>query len=117
LSADSTGFKVCGEGAWQALKQGLQGRRPSPAGWNRRPPALGRKGHRTVDTAMSGVRATSGRSRSPPGKEGLRPVLPDLRGRSPDDGDLGTPTADGACDTPRCRTAILAHVGTADLPL
>ena len=45
------------------------------------------------------------------------PVLPDLLDQIPDDEDIGTVTADGAYDTRRCHSAIIAHGGTAIIPI
>ncbi|WP_127563116.1 IS5 family transposase, partial [Nioella ostreopsis] len=50
-------------------------------------------------------------------REGDSPVLPDLLDQIPDDEDIGTVTADGAYDTRRCHSAIIAHGGTAIIPI
>ena len=52
-----------------------------------------------------------------PSPEGDSPVLPDLLGQIPQDEDIGTVTADGAYDTRRCHSAIIARGGTAVIPI
>lgn len=101
LLVDSTGIKFPGDGEWPARKHGGQGRRQ----W--------RRVHLAMDTATSGIRAVE----FTPSREGDSPVLPDLPGRIPEDEDFGTVTADGACDTRRCHSAITAHGGTAITPI
>ncbi|AWI86865.1 IS5/IS1182 family transposase (plasmid) [Alloyangia pacifica] len=101
LLVDSTGIKFLGDGEWQARKHGLQGRRQ----W--------RKVHLAMDTATSDIRAVE----FTPSREGDSPVLPDLLDQIPDDEDIGTVTADGAYDTRRCHSAIIAHGGTAIIPI
>jgi len=44
-------------------------------------------------------------------------VLPDLLGQSPAGEQIGTVTADGAYDTRRCHTAILARAATPIIPI
>ena len=97
LLVDSTGIKFLGDGEWQARKHGVQGRRQ----W--------RKVHLAIDTATSDIRAVE----FTPSREGDSPVLPDLLAQIPDDEDIGTVTADGAYDTRRCHSAIIARGGTA----
>lgn len=101
LMVDSTGIKFLGDGEWQARKHGVQGRRQ----W--------RKVHLAMDTATSDIRAVE----FTPSREGDSPVLPDLLDQIPDDEDIGTVTADGAYDTRRCHSAIIAHGGTAIIPI
>ena len=101
LLVDSTGIKFLGDGEWQARKHGVQGRRQ----W--------RKVHLAMDTATSDIRAVE----FTPSREGDSPVLPDLLDQIPDDEDIGTVTADGAYDTRRCHSAIIAHGGTAIIPI
>lgn len=48
-----------------------------------------------------------------PRREGDSPVLPDLLCQIPQDEDIATVTADGAYDTRRCHSAIIARGGTA----
>jgi hypothetical protein len=100
LLVDSTGIKFLGDGEWQARKHGVQGRRQ----W--------RKVHLAMDTATSDIRAVE----FTPSREGDSPVLPDLLDQIPDDEDIGTVTADGAYDTRRCHSAIIARGGTAIIP-
>jgi hypothetical protein len=97
LLVDSTGIKFLGDGEWQARKHGVQGRRQ----W--------RKVHLAMDTATSGIRAVE----FTPSREGDSPVLPDLLDQIPQDEDIGTVTADGAYDTRRRHSAIIARSGTA----
>jgi hypothetical protein len=101
LLVDSTGIKFLGDGEWQARKHGVQGRRQ----W--------RKIRLAMDTATSDIRAVE----FTPGREGDSPVLPDLLGQIPEAEDIGTVTADGAYDTRRCHSAIIAHGGTAIIPI
>jgi hypothetical protein len=72
-----------------------------------------RKVHPAMDTATSDIRAVE----FTPGREGGSPVLPDPLDQIPDDEDIGTVTADGACDTRRCHSAIIARGGTAIIPI
>jgi len=101
LLVDSTGIKFLGDGEWQARKHGIQGRRQ----W--------RKVHLAMDTATSDILAVEFTH----SREGDSPVLPDLLGQIPEDEDIGTVTADGACDTRRCHSAIIARGGTAIIPI
>ena len=97
---DSTGIKFLGDGEWQARKHGVQGRRQ----W--------RKVHLAMDTATSDIRAVEFTSSS----DGDSPVLPDLLDQIPEAEDIGTVTADGACDTRRCHTAVIEREATAIIP-
>ncbi|PTR11138.1 DDE family transposase [Cereibacter azotoformans] len=101
LLVDSTGIKFLGDGKWQARKHGVQGRRQ----W--------RKVHLAMDTATSDVRAVE----FTPSREGDSPVLPDLLDQIRVDEAIGTVTADGAYDTRRCHSAIIARGGTAIIPI
>lgn len=101
LLVDSTGIKFLGDGEWQARKHGVQGRRQ----W--------RKVHLAMDTATSDIRAVE----FTPSREGDSPILPDLLDQIPEDEDIGTVTADGACDTRRCHSAIIARGATAIIPI
>ena len=101
LLVDSTGIKFLGDGEWQARKHGVQGRRR----W--------RKVHLAMDTATSDIRAVEFTAC----QEGDSPVLPDLLDQIPDDEDIGTVTADGAYDTRRGHSAIIARGGTAIIPI
>ena len=127
LLVDSTGIKFLGDGAlswfackplpgnkWQARKHGVQGRRQSLP--DRRLPAIaerGRKVHLAMDTATSDIRAVE----STPSSDGDSPVLPELLDQIPEGEAIGTVTADGACDTRRCHTAIIDRQATAIIPI
>ncbi|MEG4641447.1 transposase, partial [Paracoccus sp. APAP_BH8] len=65
------------------------------------------------DTATSDIRAV----KFTPSREGDSPVLPDLLGQIPEDAEIGTVTADGAYDSRRCHSAIIACGGTAIIPI
>ena len=101
LLVDSTGIKFLGDGEWQARKHGVQGRRQ----W--------RKVHLAMDPATSDIRAVE----FTPSRDGDSPVLPDLLRQIPADEQIGTVTADGAYDTRRCHTAILAREATPIIPI
>ena len=101
LLVDSTGIKFLGDGEWQARKHGVQRRRQ----W--------RKVHLAMDTATSDIRAVEFTS----SREGDSPVLPELLNQLPDDEDIDTVTADGAYDTRRCHSAIIARGSTAIIPI
>jgi hypothetical protein len=66
-----------------------------------------------MDTATSDIRAVE----FTPSRDGDSPVLPDLLDQIPEDEDIGTVTADGAHDTRRCHTAIIAPGATAITPI
>jgi hypothetical protein len=66
-----------------------------------------------MDTATSDIRAVE----FTPSREGDSPVLPDLLGQIPEDEDIGTVTADGAHDTRRGHSAVIARGGTAIIPI
>ena len=101
LLVDRTGIKFLGDGEWQARKHGVQGRRQ----W--------RKGHLAMDTATSDIRAVE----FTPGRDGDSPVLPDMLDQIPEDEEIGTVTADGAYDTRRCHSAILARGAVPIIPI
>ena len=101
LLADSTGIKFLGDGEWQARKHGVQCRRQR------------RMVHLAMDKATSDIRAVE----FTPSREGDSPVLPDLLDQISEDEDIGTVTADGACDTRRCHSTITARGGTAIIPI
>jgi hypothetical protein len=82
---------------WQARKHGAQGRRQ----W--------RKVHLAMDATTSDIRAVE----FTPGREGDSRVLPDLLDQIPHAEDIATVTADGAYDTRRCHSAIIARGATA----
>lgn len=66
-----------------------------------------------MDTATSDIRAVEFTSSS----DGDSPVLPDLLDQIPEGEDIGTVTADGACDTRRCPTAVIDREATAIIPI
>ena len=66
-----------------------------------------------MDTATSDIRAVEFTSSS----DGDSPVLPDLLDQVPEGEDIGTVTADGACDTRRCHTAVIDREATAIIPI
>ncbi len=94
-------IKFLGDGEWQARKHGVQSRRQ----W--------RKVHLAMDTATSDLRAVEFTFSG----DGDSPVLPDLPDQIPEGEDIDTVTADGACDTRRCHTAIIDRHATAIIPI
>lgn len=72
-----------------------------------------RKVHLAMAPATSGIRAVE----FTPGRDGDSPVLPDLFGRIPEAEQIGSVTADGAHDTRRCHTAILACEAIPIIPI
>ena len=66
-----------------------------------------------MNTATSDIRAVE----FTPSREGGSPVLPGLLNQIPDDEEICTVTADGAYDTRRCHSAIIARGGTAIIPI
>lgn len=52
-----------------------------------------------------------------PSREGDSPVLPDLLDQIPEDEEIGAATADGAYDTRRCHSAMIARGATAIIPI
>ena len=98
---DSTGIKFLGDGEWLARKHGTHRRRQY------------RKVHLAVDTATADIRAVEFTS----SREGDSPVLPELLDQIPDGEEIGTVTGDGAFDTRRCHSAILARGGTGVSPI
>ncbi|SDJ63607.1 IS5-like element ISPth1 family transposase [Salipiger marinus] len=101
LLVDSTGIKFLGDGEWLARKHGTHRRRQY------------RKVHLAMDTATGDIRAVEFTS----SREGDSPVLPDLLDQIPEDEEIGTVTGDGAFDTRRCHSAILARGGTGIIPI
>jgi len=113
LLVDSTGIKFLGDGEWQARKHGVQGRRARHCPRTNGGQGSRRKVHLAMDTATSDIRAVE----FTPSREGDSPVLPDLLDQIPDDEDIGTVTADGADDTRRRHSAIIARGATAIIPI
>ncbi len=95
------GIKFPGDGERQARRHGVQGRRQ----W--------RKVHLAMDTATSDIRAVE----FTPGSDGDSPVLPYLPDQISKGEAIGTVTADGACDTRRCHTAIIGRQATTIIPI
>jgi hypothetical protein len=113
LLVDSTGIKFLGDGEWQARKHGVQDRRQSLPG-------------RRCKASLRGAQGPSGDGyrhlRHPgggfsPSRDGGSPVLPDLLEQIPLGENIGSVTADGAYDTRRCHTAILARDGVPIIPI
>jgi len=100
LLIDSTGIKTEGEGEWNARKHGGPRRR------------LWRKVHIGIDEKTLEVRALEVTGSN----IGDAPVLPDLLDQIPDDEQIGSVTADGACDTRKCHEAIAARDAAAVIP-
>ena len=71
------------------------------------------KVHLAADPARSDIRAVE----FTPSRDGDGPVLPDLPGQKLDDEEIGTVTADGACDTRRCHKAITDRQATPIIPI
>jgi hypothetical protein len=97
LLVDSTGVKMRGNGEWQVRKHGPSRRRQ----W--------RKVHLAMDEATGDIRAVEFTS----SQQGDSPVLPDLLAQIPAGQPIGIVTADGACDTRKCHTAIVERGGVA----
>jgi hypothetical protein len=66
-----------------------------------------------MDPATSDIRAVE----FTPSRDGDSPVLPDLLGQIPVDEQVGTVTADGAYDTRRCHSAIIARDAVPIIPI
>ena len=66
-----------------------------------------------MDTATSDIRAVE----FTPSRDSDSPILPDLLGQIPMDELIGKVTANGAYDTRRCHTAILARDATPIIPI
>lgn len=66
-----------------------------------------------MDTATSDIRAVKFTASS----AGDRPVLPGLLDQIPEGEKIATVTADGACDTRRCHTAIIDRKAVAIIPV
>ncbi|SEG27393.1 Transposase DDE domain-containing protein [Jhaorihella thermophila] len=90
---DSTGIKAEGEGEWNARKHGGPKRH------------IWRKIHMGNDEETLEVRAVEVTASN----AGDAPMLPELLNQIPPDQELGSVTADGACDTPKCHDAIAAR--------
>jgi hypothetical protein len=100
LLIDSTGIKVEGEGEWQARKHDGPKRR------------VWRKIHLGIDERTLQVRAVEITGNH----IGDAPVLPDLLSQIPADEQVGSVTADGACDTRKCHDTITDRGAHAVIP-
>lgn len=100
LLIDSTGIKAEGEGEWHARKHGGPKRR------------VWRKIHLGIDEQTLEVRAVEITG----SHIGDAPVLPDLLDQIPADQEIGSVTADGACDTRKCHDAIADRRAHAVIP-
>ncbi len=101
LLVDSTGITFLGDGEWLARKHGTHRCRQY------------RKVHLAMDAATGDIRAVEFTS----SREGDSPVLPELLDQIPDGEEIGTVTGDGAFDTRRCHSAILARDGAGAIPI
>ncbi len=97
LLIDSTGIKVEGEGEWNARRHGGPKRRV----WRKIQIGID---ERTVELRAVGITGSH---------IGDAPVLPD---RIPEDQEIGSVTADGACDTRKCHDAIAGRGADAVIP-
>ncbi|MCE8421290.1 IS5 family transposase [Rhodovulum sulfidophilum] len=100
LLIDSTGIKVEGEGEWHARKHGGPKRR------------VWRKIHLGVDEEILEIRAVEITG----SHIGDAPVLPDLLSQISEGQEIGSVTADGACDTRKCHDAIADRGAHAVIP-
>lgn len=100
LLIDSTGIKVEGEGEGHARKHGGPKRR------------VWRKIHLGIDEETLEIRAVEITG----SHIGDAPGLPDLLGQIPADREIGSVTADGACDTRKCHDAIADRGANAIIP-
>jgi hypothetical protein len=66
-----------------------------------------------MDPATSDIRAVE----FTPSRDGDSPILPDLLGQIPEAEQMGTVTADGAYDTRRCHSAIIARDAIPIIPI
>jgi len=98
LLIDSTGIKAEGEGKWNARKHGGARRH------------VWRKVHLGIDAKTLEIQAVEFTSSD----IGDAPMLPELLDQIPPDQEIGSVTADGAYDTPKCHDAI-ADRGTATI--
>ena len=73
----------------------------------------GGKVHLDMDTATSDIRAVE----FTPSNDSDSPVLPELPDKIPAGDQIGTVTADSACNTRRCHTAIIDRQANAIIPI
>ena len=100
LLIDSTVLKAEGEGEWNARQHRGSKRR------------IWRKIHIGIDEETLEVRAVEVMT----GNVGDAPMLPELLNQILPDHDIGSITADGACDTCKCHDAIAARNACAVIP-
>jgi len=99
-AADSTGIRVEGEGEWHARKHWGPKRR------------VWRKIHLGLDEETLEIRAVDVTG----SHIGDAPVLPDLLSQISEGQEIGSVTADGACDTRKCHDAIADRGARAFIP-
>ena len=100
LLIDSTGTKAEGDGDWNARKHGGSKCR------------IWRKIHICIDEETLKARAVEVTGSN----IGDAPILPKLLNQIPSDQDIGSITADGACDTRKCHEATAARDAHAVVP-
>lgn len=100
LLIDSTGIKVEGEGEWHTRKHGGPKRR------------VWRKIHLGIDDETLEIRAVG----ITVSHIANAPDLPDLLSQIPLGEEIGSVTADGACDTRKCHDAIAERGACAGIP-
>ena len=66
-----------------------------------------------MDAATSDIRAVE----FTPSRDGDSPVLPELLNQIPESEEIGTVTADGACDRRRCHAAIIERDSVHIIPI
>jgi hypothetical protein len=99
-----SGIKVEGEGEWHARKHARKHGGPKRRLW--------RKIHLGIDEETLAVRAVEVTG----SHIGEAPLLPDLLDQIPADQQIGSVTADGACDTRKCHDAIADRGAHAVIP-
>jgi hypothetical protein len=99
-----SGIKVEGEGEWHARKHARKHGGPKRRLW--------RKIHLGIDEETLAVRAVEVTG----SHIGEAPLLPDLLDQIPEDEQIGSVTADGACDTRKCHDAIADRGAHAVIP-
>ena len=120
LLVDSTGIRFLGDGEWPIAGKTIPRIVFWPGSCESTAPRADVNGARSIwpwilgmDTTTSDIRAVEFTSR----REGDSPTLPALLDRIPDGGQIGSVTADGACDTRRCHTARLDRQAKAIIPI
>lgn len=100
LLIDSTGFKIEGEGEWNARKHGCPKRR------------VWRKYHLGIDEQTQEIRAVDFTSSG----IGDAPMLPELLDQISPEQEIGSITADGSYDMHKCHDAIAERGAAAVIP-